>query len=667
MNDAPTDAAGGRGGEVLDALAARPGGPQLLALSADRDDVALVGGAVRDLLRGRAPRELDVVVAAGSAGLAAELGDKLGARVTVHERFGTAVVEWEAGRIDIAQRRAESYSAPGALPDVRPGTVAEDLARRDFTVNAIAVPLDGASPIELHAAEHALEDLADGRLRVLHARSFVDDPTRLLRLARYRARLGFEPEADTAELAAQAVAAGAPATVSHARIGAELRLALAERDAVAALEAVDELGLLAAVHPQMRFDEALARAGLESLAVAVPAVGRLLRADLLLLATLLHPLATGPDGKLQTDIYTLLNSLEFPAADRDIAIYDAMSVEATARRLDRAESPSKIYEAASHLSPEGIALAGAWGRERGGLPRADAAARDWLAGLHNVNLQITGEDLLAAGIPEGPEIRRRLEAALLRKLDGELAAEGREAELQRRPRGARVSERELCFELPGGARALFTTRASGNLSTLAGEDHEDGLRRRAEMCERLGLRWLCASRQIHGTDVHVARRLERAGGAPVPIDADGHATTLRELGTMVLTADCLPVALGAPGAVAMVHAGWRGLAAGVLEEGVRTVRELAGEDERIVAIVGPGAGPCCYEVGAEVHEALAHAHARGRDRRIDLRGIARERLERAGVRRVREVELCTICDARFFSHRREGARAGRQAGVAWLS
>jgi YfiH family protein len=133
---------------------------------------------------------------------------------------------------------------------------------------------------------------------------------------------------------------------------------------------------------------------------------------------------------------------------------------------------------------------------------------------------------------------------------------------------------------------------------------------------------------------------------------------------MVLTADCLPVALGCSRAVAMLHAGWRGLVAGVLEEGVRAIQDLGGGDE-IVAVIGPGAGVCCYEVGPEVHAAFGDAHREGR--RIDLRTIAHDRLLAAGVAQVRDVQACTICDRRFFSHRREGARAGRQAGMAWLS
>jgi polyphenol oxidase len=224
----------------------------------------------------------------------------------------------------------------------------------------------------------------------------------------------------------------------------------------------------------------------------------------------------------------------------------------------------------------------------------------------------------------------------------------------------------LSLTLAGGrARVLFTSRADGNLSTQRGVEHERGRARRDALCERLELEWLCASRQVHGSDVHVIRAVEARGGAAPALDADAHATALRGVGAMVLSADCLPVALTGAGttrAVAMAHAGWRGLAAGVLERSVSALRVL-GADGALEAAIGPGAGACCYEVGPDVHAALGRARPRGK---IDLRAIARERLLAAGVARVHDVDACTICDARFFSHRREAARAGRQAGIAWL-
>jgi polyphenol oxidase len=239
------------------------------------------------------------------------------------------------------------------------------------------------------------------------------------------------------------------------------------------------------------------------------------------------------------------------------------------------------------------------------------------------------------------------------------------------------------FDLPGGGRALFTTRAEGNLSTMRGPGHERGREARERLCADLDLRWLCAGRQVHGATVRRVAAVDGGAGEAVAIDADGHATVLPGVGVMVLVADCLPVVLGSQGgAVAAVHAGWRGLAAGVLEEGVRALRELAGNGE-IAAVIGPGAGRCCYEVGEEVHAALEGGMRSGRlpsgrppraecgagraGRSLDLAAHARERLRGVGVEQVEEVGACTICDERFFSHRRERDAAGRQAGVAWLS
>ncbi len=165
------------------------------------------------------------------------------------------------------------------------------------------------------------------------------------------------------------------------------------------------------------------------------------------------------------------------------------------------------------------------------------------------------------------------------------------------------------------------------------------------------------------------------GVAPLPdgdvelLEADGQATRLRGVAPMVMTADCLPIALAGDGAVAMLHAGWRGLAAGIVAEGVRAMREL-GAGRPIEAAIGPGAGGCCYEVGEEVHAEFAEYGDRvRRGRNLDLKAIAREDLARAGVAAVHDVGLCTICsdETLFFSHRRDHGVTGRQAGLAWLS
>jgi tRNA nucleotidyltransferase (CCA-adding enzyme) len=418
VSDSPAPVISTDGGEeVLRALSRHPGGPQIALLAGDRDDVALVGGAVRDLLLGGSPRELDVVVAVDSAAFARELALVLGANTTLHGQFGTAMVEWEAGRVDVAERRAESYPAPGALPQVRPGGVAEDLRRRDFTVNAIAVTVGGPRRGELAAAEHAIEDLAAGRLRVLHEGSFTDDPTRLLRLARYSARLGFQVEADTARLAAQALAAGAMSSVSRARIGAELRLALGEADAVAALGALSSLGVLTAIDPELTFDEALARRALGLL----PEDGR---RDLLLMASLLLGLPARPENP-EFELFELLDGLEFTAGERERVMLSALASASLVEQLALVSRPSELYRVLRSQPLEAVALAGALS-ERGS--RAERMAGEWLERLRHVRLTITGDDLLAAGVASGPELGRRLAVALARKLDGELQ-DGPQAEL----------------------------------------------------------------------------------------------------------------------------------------------------------------------------------------------------------------------------------------------
>src|SRR4051812_4821478 len=153
---------------------------------AERIPTYLVGGAVRDLLLGASGADLDVAI----GGDAAALSEIPGYRPERDELFLTGRLEVGDEKIDIAQTRAESYPRPGALPAVRPAPIAEDLARRDFTVNAMAFPI--AEDAELLDPHGGLEDLRAGRLRILHDESFVDDPTRALRAARYAARFGFE-------------------------------------------------------------------------------------------------------------------------------------------------------------------------------------------------------------------------------------------------------------------------------------------------------------------------------------------------------------------------------------------------------------------------------------------------------------------------------------------
>jgi len=224
--------------------------------------------------------------------------------------------------------------------------------------------------------------------------------------------------------------------------------------------------------------------------------------------------------------------------------------------------------------------------------------------------------------------------------------------------------------LPGG-RALFTTRRGGvsegayaslNLGRWTEDDADAVHRNRQIVAETVGvpLDAILQGRQVHGERVE-----RRATGDGALNEADGQATAARGLAPLVLTADCLPIALIAPNAVAMVHAGWRGLAGGVIEEGIEAVHELGGDGE-VHAAIGPGAGGCCYEVGPEVHAAFGGPGERGT---IDLKAIAAERLRAAGVTEIHDTGLCTMCSdpELFFSHRRDGGLTGRQAGIAWRS
>jgi YfiH family protein len=238
------------------------------------------------------------------------------------------------------------------------------------------------------------------------------------------------------------------------------------------------------------------------------------------------------------------------------------------------------------------------------------------------------------------------------------------------------------IDLPG-AHALFTTRRGGfsvgaytslNLGRLT-DDRPDAVQRnRAKLHNEVGVP-PALIRQVHGTTVRWIAALPVDAMMPLPDEglelpeADGQATPLRQVAPMVMTADCLPIALAGDGAVAMLHAGWRGLAAGIVAEGVRAVREL-GAEGHLMAAIGPGAGGCCYEVGEEVHREFAQYDGRARrGRNLDLKAIARDQLEAAGVQEVHDIGLCTICSdpSLFFSHRRDHGVTGRQAGVAWLS
>jgi tRNA nucleotidyltransferase (CCA-adding enzyme) len=383
---------------LLERLRALPAaGPVVTALTGE-PDVWVVGGAVRDLLLGGAPSDLDLVVEGDALAVARRAAERLGGEMVAHERFGTATVRGTEGAFDLAGARREIYEQPGALPAVELGaTLEEDLARRDFTVNTLALRLvDGG----LAGGPGAREDLDARVLRVLHDGSFRDDPTRLLRLARYAGRLGFTVDPHTAALARLAVAVGALGTVSGERLGAELRL-LAREPQPAALLALDGHGLGAALLPGFAVDVPLVQ---RAVALCPPDA----RPGLVAIGSALR------DARA-ADVAARVRELGLPALESE-AIVGCAELDRLLEDL-RGARPSEADGVLLRRPLEAAVLAAAAGTE---------PARDWLERARHLRPAIGGDDLLAAGL-SGRAIGRGLRAARAALLDGE--APDRDAQL----------------------------------------------------------------------------------------------------------------------------------------------------------------------------------------------------------------------------------------------
>jgi tRNA nucleotidyltransferase (CCA-adding enzyme) len=349
-------------------IAALPGADALRKI-AERVPAYLVGGAVRDLLLGIEGPDLDVAIEGDPDALA----DLAGFALEREGLFLTGRLELDEVKIDVACARAESYPQPGSLPEVRPAPISEDLARRDFTINAMAVPLgEEGELIDPHAG---VADLGNGLLRILYDRSFIDDPTRALRAARYAARFGFALEPATERL----LRAADLSTVSEDRVQNELARTAAEDDPAAAVALMVEWGVIPSVDP------------------AAP--GRV------------------------TEVVRLAASPPWSDwVDRELAVMLAIVRPLPQiRELSSAtpERPSEAARLAEPWDPAQLLVARALGVEW-----LDRYAAEW----RHVGLEITGDDLLAEGIPEGPAVGHGLDAALSGKLDGEIS--GRDQELR---------------------------------------------------------------------------------------------------------------------------------------------------------------------------------------------------------------------------------------------
>ncbi|MHB9146097.1 MAG: tRNA nucleotidyltransferase/poly(A) polymerase family protein [Symbiobacteriia bacterium] len=421
---------------------------------------ALVGGAVRDLLLDREPLDLDISVAA-EAPAVIELGQAIagwfGTVVEAHDAFGTTSVkvplDGREARLDLAMRRRERYLHPGALPDVSPGAWEDDLRRRDFTINALAWPLSGLgtplhaaaplntaasagdfeAPLPLAAADlltapHALDDLVQGRLRVLHSESFMDDPTRLFRGARFAARLDFGLEPGTERLATDAVRQGALASISPQRLAHEVCLTAAEPQAFAAFRLLSHLGVWRTLlHGWAEPAAAAVRAadgGLGEALVADP--GGVDRAAAHLLTWLAAGIRTATDRRSAADA-----PAAWPRAlglqGRELSVLTAgltrlPGLQASLQSLGP-DAPPAAFDSWLAAEPREVQAAL---YALGGKGLRQALSRYWLA-LRQRPVLVAGRDLAALGWQPGPVYSEALGALRQLVLDG--ALEGRASQL----------------------------------------------------------------------------------------------------------------------------------------------------------------------------------------------------------------------------------------------
>jgi tRNA nucleotidyltransferase (CCA-adding enzyme) len=385
-----------------------PGMERLLPALDGLPPAYLVGGAVRDLVRGGTPEDLDLAIEGDARSTARAIAERLGSDAREFERFGTATVETPAATYNLATTRTETYDAPGALPRVEPASLADDLRRRDFSVNAMALGLSGDDLGHLYDPFDGQADLLAALVRVLHDRSFVDDPTRLLRAIRYATRLDFALEPETERWAREAVAAGALATVSGNRIGADLMRLLREHEVARAVELLRELEIHSALHPELDPDPEL----VASAALGAAAIG----ADrgVAALAALVE---SAPE---ELDLW--LADLGLVADERDAAARAARVGPRIATALrERDHSPSELRALLAREPLEALALALA-------LHAPSETVLRWVTDLRGIGLEISGAELLAAGVPEGPAVGHALEETLRRKLDGVIS--GRDQELE---------------------------------------------------------------------------------------------------------------------------------------------------------------------------------------------------------------------------------------------
>ena len=372
---------------------------------------------MRDALLGTRVVDLDFSVEGDAPALAGLLAERLGGRVTAHARFGTATVFAGPIRLDLVTARRERYRQPGALPQVEPGSIGDDLTRRDFTINAMALPLHPADTGVLDPLG-GLDDLETGIVRFLHPMSFVDDPTRMMRAVRYEQRFGFRMEEGTLAGMSDALSAGCMGSVSGDRWRHELERILDEANPVAPLLRAVELGVLAGLHPALSRAGGNPEAGLQRLETLREA-GVVIEPGHCL-AALFNPLSAS-EGE---EVIRRLNL----AGQRAGLARDTIGLrDSEDQILESAGCPSDLVRA---LKSRELKAVMAWVELSPDAAVADALRR-YAGELRFVRPELTGAELMAMGVVEGPEVGRILDSVRDAKLDGRVSNAEEERALAR--------------------------------------------------------------------------------------------------------------------------------------------------------------------------------------------------------------------------------------------
>jgi tRNA nucleotidyltransferase (CCA-adding enzyme) len=414
------DGAAGAGVSIVDKLDAlahlQPVFEAVQAVSEPFDGVYLVGGAVRDVLMGEPNFDVDIAVEGDGIAFGKALARVLGGRPVPHEKFGTVVVlHGEGGRIDVATARTEFYDYPGALPAVEQASIRQDLYRRDFTINAMAVSLKGEDFGRLVDYFGGHRDLEGRVIRVLHNLSFIDDPTRIFRAIRYENRYGFRMDAHTLALARACVEMELVGELSSARLRDELQDLFSEERVTDSVRRLAELGIDRAVHARLAADDDAARL-IEQLDGLRMRYAPSTPAWRLRLAVLARKMSS-------TEVLDWSDRLKLRRRDAE-RIADAVTVAPRLRELVAGiKDAAELRAVVEPHDPDGALLALAQAKGKG----AKQLAR-YFEELRGVRLEISGGDLVALGLGESPRVGAVLEELLRRKLNGQL--DGRSAELE---------------------------------------------------------------------------------------------------------------------------------------------------------------------------------------------------------------------------------------------